>query len=89
MTKIETLKKQLQERQKIIRNKIDLYNNQKEKIINDLRALNFYSDYEIQENEKVNKQNYRKLETGQNAIHGAFEVSTNWWSGKRSYNENK
>lgn len=53
MTKIETLKKQLQERQKIIRNKIDLYNNQKEKIINDLRALNFYSDYEIQENEKV------------------------------------
>lgn len=48
-----------------------------------------YHNKQIQENEKVNKQNYRKLETGQNAIHGAFEVSTNWWSGKRSYNENK
>lgn len=48
-----------------------------------------YHNMQIQDNEKVNKQNYRKLETGQNAIHGAFETTTNWWSGKRTYNENK
>ena len=48
-----------------------------------------YHNKQIQQNEQVNKQNYRKLETGQNAIHGAFETTTNWWSGKRTYNENK
>lgn len=48
-----------------------------------------YHNKLIQDNEKVNKQNYRKLETGQNAIHGAYETVTNWWSGKRTYNENK
>ena len=48
-----------------------------------------YHNKQIQDNEKVNKQNYRKLETGQNAIHGAYETVTNWWSGKRTYNENK
>lgn len=43
----------------------------------------------IERNEKANKQNYRKLETGQDAIHTYFEVSTNLWTGKRTYNENK
>lgn len=48
-----------------------------------------YHNKQIIDNEKVNKQNYRKLETGQNAVHGAYETITNWWSGKRTYNENK
>lgn len=48
-----------------------------------------YHNKQIIEQEKVNKQNYRKLETGQNAIHGAFQVTTDWWSGKRKFNENK
>ena len=48
-----------------------------------------YHNKVIEQNEKANKQNYRKLETGQSAIHGSFEVTTNWWSGKRTYNENK
>lgn len=48
-----------------------------------------YHNMQIQQNEKVNKQNYRKMETGQMAVHSAYEVTTNWWSGKRTYNENK
>lgn len=43
----------------------------------------------IEQEEKVNKQNYRKLETGQSSIHSFYEVSTNLWTGKRTYNENK
>jgi len=42
--------------------------------------------------ERVNKENtanFKKLETGQSAIHGDFEVTTNFWSGKISYNENR
>ena len=48
-----------------------------------------YHNKVIEQNEKANKQNYRKLETGQSAIHGSFEVTTSWWGGKRTYNENK
>lgn len=48
-----------------------------------------YHNQQIQQNERVNKQNYKKLETGQNAVHNSFDVATNWWSGKRTYNENK
>ena len=48
-----------------------------------------YHNKQIQENEKVNKQNYRKMETGQMSVHSAYKVTTNWWSGKRTYNENK
>ena len=43
----------------------------------------------IQQNEKVNKQNFRKMETGESAIHSSFEVTTQWFTGKRTYNENK
>ena len=48
-----------------------------------------YHNKQIQQNELVNKQNYRRLETGQSAIHNSFSLTTNWWSGKRTYNENK
>ena len=39
--------------------------------------------------EKTNTQNYVSLENGTGAIHGAYKVVTNYWSGKISYNENK
>ena len=43
----------------------------------------------LEKSERENKQNFKKLEVGQNAIHGSFQVTKNWWSGKKSYNENK
>lgn len=39
--------------------------------------------------EKANVNNYKKLENGTNAIHGAYRVSANQWSGRLIYNENK
>lgn len=42
--------------------------------------------------ERVNRENtanYKKLETGQSAIHGDFKVTTDFWTGKIEYNENK
>ena len=39
--------------------------------------------------ERNNNSNYKKLETGQTAIHGQFNVVSNFWSGKLTFNENK
>ena len=39
--------------------------------------------------ERENTQNFNALENGTGAIHGAYKVVTNYWSGKISYNENK
>ena len=38
---------------------------------------------------KENTQNYIKLENGYGAIHSAYEVTSNWWNGKITLNENK
>ena len=43
----------------------------------------------IQQSEKENKQNFKKMETGETSVHTSFTVATNMWSGKRTYNENK
>ena len=43
----------------------------------------------IEKEERNNNSNYKKLETGQTAIHGQFNVVSNFWSGKLTFNENK
>lgn len=43
----------------------------------------------IEKEEKNNDANYKKLETGQTAIHSSFSVTQNYWSGKLTFNENK
>ena len=43
----------------------------------------------IEKTDKINTQNYKMLENGGGVIHGSFEISTNWWSGKHTYNQNK
>lgn len=48
-----------------------------------------YHKFLLKQGEQQNKQNYKKLETGENAIHSAFKVTTEWYSGKRTYNENR
>lgn len=44
---------------------------------------------EINRVEKENTANYKKLQNGQSAIHGQFEVSSNFWNGKITYKENR
>lgn len=43
----------------------------------------------IEKEERNNDANFKKMETGQTAIHGQFSVVQNYWSGKLTFNENK
>ena len=43
----------------------------------------------IEKEERNNDANFKKMENGQNAIHSQFSVSSNFWSGKLTFNENK
>ena len=44
---------------------------------------------EIQKAKKSNTQNYTQLENGYGAIHGAYEVTSSWWNGRITLNQNK
>ena len=44
---------------------------------------------EIQRAEKLNAQNYKAMENGFGAVHGQYKVTTNFWTGRTTYNENK
>ena len=39
--------------------------------------------------ERVNTENYKHLENGGSAVHGAYSLMVNQWSGRINYNENK
>ena len=43
----------------------------------------------IEKEERNNNANFKKMETGQTAIHGQFNIVQNYWSGKLTFNENK
>lgn len=43
----------------------------------------------IQRANKQNTQNYNQLENGYGAIHGAYEVTSSWWNGRITLNQNK
>lgn len=42
-----------------------------------------------QKAERLNAENYKVLENGGAAIHGAYKIMVNSWSGRITYNENK
>lgn len=44
---------------------------------------------ERQEAEKLNAQNFKRLENGGGAVHGSYKLVVDGWSGRISYNENK
>jgi len=44
---------------------------------------------DIQRANKQNTQNYNQLENGFGAIHGAYEVTSSWWNGRITLNQNK
>lgn len=42
-----------------------------------------------QQADKLNAENYKKLENGSSAIHGSYKIMIDGWSGRITYNENK
>ena len=44
---------------------------------------------ERQKAQELNSQNYKMLENGVGAIHSAYEVDVNTWTGRQTYNQNK
>ena len=39
--------------------------------------------------EKLNAQNFKQLENGVSAIHGQYKITTNYFNGRQTYNQNK
>ena len=39
--------------------------------------------------EKRNAQNFKQMENGLGAIHSEYEITTNIWNGRQTYNQNK
>lgn len=48
-----------------------------------------WQKYEMVKAEKLNAQNYKQLENGVGAIHGAYKVTANFWTGRQTYNQNR
>ena len=44
---------------------------------------------ERQKASQQNAQNFKMLENGSGAIHGEYEISTAFWTGRHTYNQNK
>lgn len=44
---------------------------------------------EMEKARKLNAQNYKQLENGYGSIHGQYKVSTAFWTGRHTYNQNK
>ena len=54
-----------------------------------IQALLKYQKTEMVKAEKANMQNYQQLENGVGAIHGQYKISTNIWTGRHTYDQNK
>ena len=54
-----------------------------------IQTIMKYWNKEIQKAQKINAQNYKMLENGTSAIHGSYEVSADFWTGRLTYNQNK
>lgn len=54
-----------------------------------LQVLIKINDRERQKAQELNAQNYKMLENGVGAIHSSYEVNTNFWTGRQTYNQNK
>lgn len=54
-----------------------------------IQTLLKWQKAEMAKAEKLNAQNYKQLETGVGAIHGAYKVTSNFWTGRQTYNQNK
>ena len=54
-----------------------------------IQMLMAWQKNEMIKAQKMNAQNFKQLENGLGAIHGAYKVSSNFWTGRHTYNQNK
>lgn len=54
-----------------------------------IQTLLQVQDKEAQKAREMNTQNYKQLENGTSSIHGQYKVSTAFWTGRHTYNQNK
>ena len=54
-----------------------------------IQALLQWQKSELARAQHLNEQNFKQLENGIGAIHGAYKVSTNIWNGRNTFNQNK
>lgn len=54
-----------------------------------IQALLKWQNHDIQKAKEKNTQNYKQLENGIGAIRTQYQISTNLWNGRLTYNENK
>lgn len=54
-----------------------------------IQTLLKWQNKEIQKAMQFNAQNYKAMENGFGAVHGQYKVTTNFWTGRTTYNENK
>ena len=46
-------------------------------------------ELEQQKAKKLNAQNYKQLENGVGSVHGQYKITSNFWTGRHTYNQNK
>ena len=54
-----------------------------------IQTLLKWQKWETQKAQHRNEQNFKQLENGIGAIHGQYKVSTAFWTGRHTYNQNK
>jgi len=54
-----------------------------------IQSIMKWQKAEMVKAEKLNMQDFKRLENGFGAIHGQYKISTNVWNGRHTYNQNK
>lgn len=54
-----------------------------------LQMLMKWQNREIAKADRMNAQNFKALENGTGAVRGAYKITSNFWTGRITYNENK
>ena len=54
-----------------------------------IKCLLKWQNHEIQKAEKKNVQNFKQMENGFGMVNGQYRVSSNFWTGRITYNQNK
>ena len=54
-----------------------------------IQGLMKWLSYEQQKTQKLNAQNFKQLENGIGSVNGQYRITTNFWTGQHTYNQNK
>lgn len=54
-----------------------------------LQMLMKWLQFEQQKAQKINAQNFKQLENGVGSVNSQYRITTNFWTGQHTYNQNK